>query len=69
MSDLTHIFKVGQAVVWVVDEFDTVTPAKHNGTVTETYPDHIIVDIPAVCDHCYFDHGLLDTLYPAYNFV
>lgn len=64
MSDLTHLFKVGQKVVWVVEG------GKYNGTVKETYPDHIIVDVPAVSEHCWFEENLnLDCLYPDYNFA
>lgn len=63
MTDLTHIFKVGQPVKWNCDG-DILT-----GTVKETYTDHIIVNIPEMNDHCYFEEGFnLDTLYPAYNF-
>lgn len=46
MSDLTHIFKVGQKVKCSMDgKF-------YNGTVKETHTDYIIVDIPEISDHC-----------------
>ena len=67
MSNLTHLFKVGQKVVWMSEECGQIK--KYNGTVKETYPDHIIVDIPAISDHCYFEQGFnLDEIYPDYNF-
>ena len=62
MSDLTHLFKVGQAVVCVFDG------EKHNGTVTETAHDFILVDIPTISDHCCFERGMLDMVHPVYNF-
>ena len=49
MADLTHLFKVGQIVKCRLDG-DAYT-----GTVKETYTDHIIVDIPDVSDHCWFE--------------
>jgi len=63
MSDLTHLFKVGQKVRCNFDgNF-------YDGTVKETYSDHIIVDVPDVCDHCLFKHGFnIGDVYPEYNF-
>ena len=70
MADLTHLWKIGQKVVWVVDEWDTVTPLRYKGTIKEVYPDHVIVDIPDVCDGCFFEQGFnMDTLYPEYDFA
>ena len=41
----------------------------YNGTVKETYTDHIIVDIPEISDHCYFEEGFnMGCVYPDYNF-
>ena len=63
MSDLTHLFKVGQKVKCKVDGkfFD--------GTIKETYTDHIIVDVPKVSSHCWYENGLnMDCVYPDYNF-
>ena len=51
MSDLTHLFKIGQVVRCRFDEDFCM------GTVKETYPDHIIVDVPEVSDHCWFENG------------
>lgn len=39
------------------------------GIVTEVHDDHIIVDIPEINNHCWFEEGLnLDCVYPIYNF-
>lgn len=71
MANLTHLWKVGQKVRYLSD--DEVVygglATWHNGTVTQTYEDHIIVDIPDISDHMWFEEGLgLDKLYPEYNF-
>lgn len=47
MSDLTHLFTIGQPVRCRLDE------KYYKGTVKETYPDHIIVDIPEISKHCH----------------
>ena len=63
MSDLTRLFKIGQKVKCNFDE------KLHDGTVKETYIDHIIVDVPDISDHCYFENGFnMDCVYPEYNF-
>ena len=63
MSDLTHLFKVGQKVICKMDE------KLHKGTVKEIYKDHIIVDVPEISDHCWFENGFnIDCVYPEYNF-
>ena len=46
MSNLTHLFKIGQVVKCKFDN------NYYTGTVKETYPDHIIVNVPEVSDHC-----------------
>lgn len=63
MSDLIHLFKVGQKVKCNMDgKF-------YNGIVKETYADHIIVDIPEISDYCWFEHGInIGDVYPDYNF-
>ena len=63
MSNLTHLFKVNQKVKCKLDgKF-------YNGTVKETYADHIIIDVPEISDHCYFEEGFnMDCVYPEYNF-
>lgn len=63
MADLTHLFKVGQIVKCRLDG-DAYT-----GTVKETYTDHIIVDIPDVSDHCWFESGFnIGDVQPVYDF-
>lgn len=62
-SDLTHLFKEGQKVKCRIED------EMLDGTVKETYPDHIIVDIPEYSDHCWFESGYnLEDVYPDYNF-
>lgn len=62
-SDLTHIFNVGQKVRCRIDD------KMYKGTVTKTYPDHIIIDIPEISDHCWFEEGYnIEDVYPEYNF-
>ena len=48
---LNRIFTVGQKVRCNMDGI------LYGGTVTETYPDYIIVDIPEISTHCYFEEG------------
>lgn len=63
MANLTHLFHVGQKVKCNLDG------KIHNGTVKEIYPDYIIVDIPDVSDHCWFEEGFnIGDVYPDYNF-
>ncbi len=63
MADLTHLFRVGQRVRCNLDHI------MYMGTVKEVCADHIIVDIPEVSDHCWFEEGLnMDYVYPEYNF-
>lgn len=60
MSDLTHLFTIGQPVRCRLDE------KFYKG---ETYPDHIIVDIPEISKHCRFENDFnMDCVYPEYNF-
>ena len=63
MADLTHLFKVGQKVKCSMDG------KLYKGTIKETYTDHIIVDIPSISDHCWFESGFnIGDVYPEYNF-
>lgn len=63
MANLTHLFKVGQKVKCKLDE------KFYDGSVKETYPDHIIVDISRISDHCWFEEGFnIDCVYPEHNF-
>lgn len=71
MSDLTHLFKVGQPVKYkCIDDYTNKFTGWAKGTVKETYVDHIIVDIPSISDHMWFEDGFnLDMIYPEYNFA
>ena len=51
MVNLSHIFKPGQKVRC---NFDGTF---YKGTVTKTEVDHIIVDVPEISDHCWFENG------------
>lgn len=63
MSKLQHLFKVGQNVKCRIDGI------MQKGIVTEVHDDNIIVDIPEINNHCWFEEGLnLDCVYPIYNF-
>lgn len=63
MTNLTHLFKVDQKVKVNCDgKF-------YDGTVKETYEDHIIVDVPEISDHMWYEKDFnLDDVYPEYNF-
>lgn len=57
------LFTIGQPVRCRLDE------KYYKGTVKETYPDHIIVDIPEISKHCWFENDFnMDCVYPEYNF-
>lgn len=63
MSDLTHLFSVGDKVQCKVDHIF------FKGTVKKTYQNHIIVDIPEISDHMWFENGLnIGDVYPENNF-
>jgi hypothetical protein len=62
MNNLTHLFKVDQKVRVRLDG------EMFNGMVKETYSDHIIVNVPEVSDHLWFEEDLnLGDVYPEYN--
>ena len=62
-ANLTHLFEIGQKVKCEMDGI------LYSGTVKETYTNHIIVDVPGISDHCYFENGYnMDCVYPDYNF-
>ena len=62
-QDLSHIFKVGQKVKCRLDD------RMHKGTVKEVYNDHIIVDVPGISDHCWFETDFnIEDVYTEYNF-
>ena len=63
MSKLQHLFKVGQNVKCNMDG------TMQKGIVTEVHDDHIIVDIPEVSDHCWFESGFnIGDVQPVYDF-
>ena len=68
MSDLTHIYKVGQKVrVRMGDEIDGFY--MYGGTVKEISKDHIIVSVPEISDHCWFENGLnINDVYQEHKF-
>ena len=48
-------FNVGQKVKYVTND-DPFTPVKeHIGTVKAIFEDHMIVDVPDISDHCWFE--------------
>lgn len=67
MSDLTHIFKVGQKVKIKNEEFGKIWWT--DGVVTETYADHIIVHETQFDCNLWFENGFnIGNVYPDYNF-
>ena len=64
MSNLSHLFRIGQKVRC---NFDGTF---YKGTVTETGVLYILVDIPGISDHCRFENGFnIGDVYPEYNFM
>lgn len=62
MAKLNHLFHIGQSVKCRFDD------GFYNGTVKEVYEDHLIVDVPEICDHCLYKEGFnMDMIYPDYN--
>lgn len=69
MSDLTHLFKVGQAVFLRDDSFDALERFMPC-TVKETASDYIIITDDKTQTDFYIESGFnLDMVYPAYNFT
>lgn len=63
MSNLTHIFEKNQKIVCKTEL------GLKSGTVKEVYEDHIIVDIPMISDHMWYENGWnIGDVYPDYNF-
>lgn len=63
MANLSHLFSVGQEVVYM-DE-----GKKHDGVVSQIFSDHIIVNVPSISDHLWFEEGFnIGFLFPKYNF-
>lgn len=64
MANLTHLFSINQPVLCKTDL------GLKPGVVKETYEDHIIVDVPSICDHMWYEEGFnLSEVYPEYNFM
>lgn len=56
---IKNLFHVGQKVECRLDE------KFYSGTVTEVHDDHIIVDVPEVSDHCWFEENFnIGCVYP-----
>ena len=69
MSNLTHLFKVGQKVTYRNNDFDAV---KRNilCVVKETFPDHIIITDTETDTDLWIEEGFnLDCVYPEYNMI
>ena len=63
MSNLIHLFKIGHKVFCRADGIF------YKGVVKETYENHIIVDVPEISDHCWFENGFnIGDVFPEYNF-
>lgn len=63
MANLTHLFHIEQKVMCNT-ELGLLW-----GTVKEVFSDHILVDIPEISDHMWYEEGWnLDEVYPEYNF-
>ena len=68
MSDLTHLFKVGQKVTYRNNDFD----AERNIScvVKETYPDHIIITDTETDTDLWIEEGFnMDCVYLEYNMI
>ena len=68
MSNLTHLFKVGQKVTYRNNDFDAV---KRNipCIVKETFSDHIIITDTETDTDLWIEEGFnMDCVYPDYNF-
>ena len=69
MSNLTHLFKVGQKVICRNNDFDAV---KRNILCVgkETYPDHIIITDTKTDTDLWIEERLnMDCIYPDYNMM
>lgn len=48
-------FNVGQKVKYVTNDNPSAPVKEHVGTVKAIYEDHMIVDVPDISDHCWFE--------------
>lgn len=70
MKNLTQYlqsFETGESVRYFVNEFDTTGKKIYNGTVISIEEDHIIVNVPEISDHLYFDEDNIDFLKHVYH--
>lgn len=67
MTHYDHLFKVGQEVVYLSQDFYFEKPEKQYGVVTEAHPDHIIVKTD-LFEHLWFDDCNIGSIRPIYNF-
>lgn len=59
MANLKHLFTVGQPVKCKLEG------AVYEGTVTEIYSDHVIVNVPKISEHCWFEEGFnMNCIFP-----
>ena len=65
MSDLTHLFKVGQKVKIKFNDFEGLR--FKDGVIKETYVDHIVVTEIETNTDMWFEHGMLDMIYSLYG--
>ena len=56
-------YKIGDKITYVTDDFEGHRELQ--GTIKESYPDHVIVDVPDISDHVYIDNDMMDMLRPA----
>ena len=65
MSNLTHIFSEGQRVNCKLED-----GRFEESVIKEVHEDHLIIDVPCVSDHCWYEEGFnLDKVFPIYNDV
>lgn len=66
MSNLKHLFKVGQKVKWYNNDFDNVGNKFDDAIVTETHEDHIIINLTKTDTNMWIEEGFnLDMVFPA----
>ena len=68
MTPLNHLFKVGQKVIYLSQDFYFEKPEKQHGIVTEVHEDHIIVKTD-IFDNLWFDDCNIGSIFPEYNFI
>ncbi len=68
MANLTRLFPIGQKVKYMDKEPWETKPRMYKGIVVESYEDHVIVDVPQISDHMWFEEGFnLEQLYIDYG--